>query len=216
MDGTGETRVLIVGEDPLARGGLAVLLAGAAGVLVVGQTAPGAQAVAAVTGLQPDAVLWDLGVSPREVPDGIGGVGGVGGVGSLPAVVVLVADEEVAVEALAAGARGVLPREAGPGRIAAALRAAARGLVVLDDDFAAALLRPRAPSVSALVEPLTSRELEVLQLLSEGLSNKEIGSRLGISESTAKFHVNAIAGKLGANGRTDAVVRAARLGLLVL
>lgn len=213
MDGTGETRVLIVGEDPLARGGLAVLLAGAAGVLVVGQTAPGAQTAAAVTGLQPDAVLWDLGVSPREVPDGIGGVGGIG---SLPAVVVLVADEEVAVEALAAGARGVLPREAGPGRIAAALRAAARGLVVLDDEFAAALLRPRAPSVSALVEPLTSRELEVLQLLSEGLSNKEIGSRLGISESTAKFHVNAIAGKLGANGRTDAVVRAARLGLLVL
>jgi two-component system nitrate/nitrite response regulator NarL len=213
MDGTGETRVLIVGEDPLARGGLAVLLAGAAGVLVVGQAAPGAQTAAAVTGLQPDAVLWDLGVSPREVPDGIGSFGGIG---SLPVVVVLVADEEVAVEALAAGARGVLPREAGPGRIAAALRAAARGLVVLDDEFAAALLRPRAPSVSALVEPLTSRELEVLQLLSEGLSNKEIGSRLGISESTAKFHVNAIAGKLGANGRTDAVVRAARLGLLVL
>jgi two-component system, NarL family, nitrate/nitrite response regulator NarL len=207
MDGKGETRVLIVGEDPLARGGLAVLLAGAEGLLVVGQSAPGAQTAAAVTGLQPDAVLWDLGVSPRELP---------GGIGSLPAVVVLAADEEVAAEALAAGARGVLPREAGPGRIAAALCAAARGLVVLDEELAAALLRPRAPSISALVEPLTSRELEVLQLLSEGLSNKEIGSRLGISESTAKFHVNAIAGKLGANGRTDAVVRAARLGLLLL
>lgn len=207
MDGIGATRVLIVGEDPLARGGLAGLLAGEPGLLVVGQTAPGAQTLAAATGFQPEAVLWDLGVNAHGVPEGLG---------ALPAVVVLAADEEVAAEALAAGARGVLPREAGPGRIAAALRAAARGLVVLDEELAAALLRPRAPSVSALVEPLTSRELEVLQLLSEGLSNKEIGVRLGISESTAKFHVNAIAGKLGANGRTDSVVRAARLGLLLL
>jgi two-component system, NarL family, nitrate/nitrite response regulator NarL len=210
MDGAGETRVLIVGEDSLARGGLAVLLAGAEGLQIVGQTAPGLQttaALAAVTGLRPDVVLWDLGLSPQGVPEGIG---------SLPAVVVLVADEEVAAEALSLGARGILTREAGPGRIAAALRAVSRGLVVLDDEFAAALLRPRAPAAPALVEPLTARELEVLQLLSEGLSNKEIGSRLGISESTAKFHVNAIAGKLGANGRTDAVVRAARLGLFVL
>jgi DNA-binding NarL/FixJ family response regulator len=207
MDGAGETRVLIVGEDPLARGGLAVLLAGAAGLVLVGQAAPGVQTAAAVAGLQPEAVLWDLGVSAEGMPDGIG---------TLPAVVVLAADEELAAEALAAGARGILTREAGPGRIAAALRAAARGLVVLDDDFAAALLRPRGPAVPDLAEPLTARELEVLQLLSEGLSNKEIGGRLGISESTAKFHVNAILGKLGANGRTDAVVRAARLGLLVL
>jgi two-component system nitrate/nitrite response regulator NarL len=207
MDGAGETRVLIVGEDPLARGGLAVLLAGEAGLLVVGQTAPGAQAAAAVAGLQAEAVVWDLGVSVQRAPAGLG---------SLPGVVVLVPDEEIAAEALAAGALGVLPREAGPGRIAAALRAAARGLVVLDDELAAALLRPRPAASSALVEALTARELEVLQRLSEGLSNKEIGSRLGISESTAKFHVNAIAGKLGANGRTDAVVRAARLGLILL
>jgi DNA-binding NarL/FixJ family response regulator len=207
MDGAGETRVLIVGEDSLARGGLAVLLAGAEGLLIVGQAAPGVQTSAALAALQADVVLWDLGLSPQGAPEGIG---------SLPAVVVLVADEEIAAEALAAGARGILPREAGPGRIAAALRAVSRGLVVLDDEFAAALLRPRGPVASALVEPLTARELEVLQLLSEGLSNKEIGSRLGISESTAKFHVNAITGKLGANGRTDAVVRAARLGLFVL
>lgn len=207
VDCIGATRVLIVGEDPLARGGLAGLLAGEPGLSVVGQTAPGAQTLAAVTGFQPEAVLWDLGVNAQEVPEGLG---------SLPAVVVLVGDDEVAAEALAAGARGVLPREARPGRIAAALRAAVRGLVVLDEELASALLRPRGPSASALVEPLTARELEVLQILSEGLSNKEIGARLGISESTAKFHVNAIAGKLGANGRTDSVVRAARLGLLLL
>jgi DNA-binding NarL/FixJ family response regulator len=202
-----DTRVLIVGEDPLARGGLAVLLAGEPGIEVLGQTSPGAGTTAAVDALQPDAVLWDLGVSPRSVPEGIG---------ALPAVVALVGDEELASQALAAGARGALPRDAGPGRLAAALRGAAQGLVILDDSFASALLRPQPPLPDPLVEPLTPRELEVLQLLAEGLSNKEIGSRLRISESTAKFHVNAILSKLGAQGRTDAVVRAARRGLVLI
>jgi DNA-binding NarL/FixJ family response regulator len=210
-DEQGVIRVLIVGGDPLARGGLAVLLAGAEGVEVVGQTAPGAQTAAAVTGLQPEAVVWDLGVASQGTSQGI-----ADGMAALPALVVLAADEDAAAEALAAGARGVLAREAGPGRIAAAVRAAVQGLVALDDEYVAALLRPPSPAASALVEPLTARELEVLQLLAGGLSNKEIGSRLAISESTAKFHVTSIAGKLGANGRTDAVVRAARLGLLVL
>jgi DNA-binding NarL/FixJ family response regulator len=197
MARTGETRVLIVGDDPLARGGLAVL----------GQASPGAEAVSSVAGLQPEAVLWDLGVNPRSVPEGIG---------ALPAVVVLAADEELAAQALAAGARGALPREAGPRRLAAALCAAARGLVTLDASFADALLRPQPRVPDPLIEPLTPREIEVLQLLAEGLANKEIGSRLGISESTAKFHVNAILSKLGAQGRTDAVVRAVRMGLVML
>jgi two-component system, NarL family, nitrate/nitrite response regulator NarL len=207
MERIGDTRVLIVGEDPLARGGLAVLLAGEPGVEVLGQVPPGAGTAAAVAGLQPEAVLWDLGVSPRSVPEGIG---------TLPAVVVLAADEELAAQALAAGARGALPRDAGASRLVAALRAAARGLVTLDESFASALLRPQPTIPEPLVEPLTPREIEVLQLLAEGLSNKEIGSRLGISESTAKFHVNAILGKLGAQGRTDAVVRAARMGLVLI
>jgi DNA-binding NarL/FixJ family response regulator len=98
----------------------------------------------------------------------------------------------------------------------------ARGLVVLDEGIAAPLLRPQGGGAAspaepdAPVEPLTPREVEVLQLLAEGLSNKLLGSRLGISEHTAKFHVNAILGKLGAQGRTDAVVRAARMGLILL
>jgi len=206
MDGV-DTRVLIVGEDPLARGGLTVLLASEPGLTVLGQAAPGAQTQAAVATLQPEAVLWDLGASPSTVPAQLSAV---------PSVVALVTDGELAAEALAAGARGVLPREAGGNRIAAALRAAAHGLVTLDEGFAGAVLRPQAPAPGSLIEPLTPREIEVLQLLSEGLSNRVIGDRLGISEHTAKFHVNAILGKLGAQGRTDAVVRAARLGLILL
>lgn len=206
MDGA-DTRVLIVGEDPLARGGLTVLLASEPGLTVLGQAAPGAQTQAAVATLQPEAVLWDLGASPNTVPAQLSAV---------PPVVALVTDGELAAEALAAGARGVLPREAGGNRIAAALRAVAHGLVTLDEGFSSAVLRPQAPAPGSLIEPLTPREIEVLQLLSEGLSNRVIGDRLGISEHTAKFHVNAILGKLGAQGRTDAVVRAARLGLILL
>ena len=206
MDGA-DTRVLIVGEDPLARGGLTVLLAAEPGLTVLGQAAPGAQTQAAVATLQPEAVLWDLGASPSTIPAQLSAV---------PAVVALVTDGELAAEALAAGARGALPREAGADRIAAALRAAAHGLVTLDEGFSSAVLRPQAPASDPLIEPLTPREIEVLQLLSEGLSNRVIGDRLGISEHTAKFHVNAILGKLGAQGRTDAVVRAARLGLILL
>src|SRR6266545_1702924 len=166
MERTGDTRVLIVGEDPLARGGLAVMLAGEAGLEVLGQVPPGAGMTAAVASLQPQAILWDLGVSPRSVPEGIG---------DMSAVVVLAADEDLAAQALAAGARGALPREVGASRLAAALRAAAHGLVTLDASFAGALLRPQPPLADPLVEPLTPREVEVLQLLAEGLSNKEIG-----------------------------------------
>ncbi len=219
MERTGDTRILIVGEDPLARGGLAVLLAGEPGIEVLGQTSPGAGADAAVAGLQPEAVLWDLGVSPRSVPEGLGELRlfrPAHAAHPRPAVVVLAADEGLAAQALAAGARGALSREAGAGRLAAALRAAAQGLVTLDESFAGALLRPQPPLPDPLVEPLTPREIEVLQLLAGGLANKEIGSRLGISESTSKFHVNSILGKLGAQGRTDAVVRAVRMGLVLL
>jgi DNA-binding NarL/FixJ family response regulator len=89
----------------------------------------------------------------------------------------------------------------------------ASGLAVLDAAAAGELLRP-APAAPS--EGLTPRELEVLALLAEGLSNKAIAGRLGISDHTAKFHVNAILGKLGAENRSEAIVRAARLGLVVL
>lgn len=91
----------------------------------------------------------------------------------------------------------------------------------LDHD-AIMLARPRSDGASArqaddeIVEPLTSREVQVLELLAEGLPNKAIAARLGISDQTVKFHVSAISGKLGAANRTDAVRRAARRGLITL
>ena len=203
MDATPrQIRILIVGDDPLARGGLGILLSAEPGIEIVGQVSPG-EATGALESLFPQVVVWDLGVNPRGVerfPQGA-------------EVLALVPDADLASEALSAGARGVVLRDVEVRRLAAAIQAVASGLTVLESGFD--LFRQPAPSPE-LAEPLTPREIEVLQLLAEGLSNRLIGERLGISEHTAKFHVNAILGKLGAQGRTDAVMRAARLGLILL
>jgi two-component system, NarL family, nitrate/nitrite response regulator NarL len=129
-------------------------------------------------------------------------------------VVALAASESQAAEAVRAGARAVLFRGASADAIAAAALAAARGLAAMDAALARDWLRP--PDGAAAGEGLTAREREVLALLAEGLANKAIAARLGISEHTAKFHVNAILGKLGAGSRAAAIVKAARLGLVAL
>jgi DNA-binding NarL/FixJ family response regulator len=133
-----------------------------------------------------------------------------------PPVVALITDEIQALEARTAGARGLLLRDTSAERLVAALTAAARDLIVLDPPLAVPMLGARDPSSPTPVEDLTPRELEVLGLLAEGLPNKAIARRLGISEHTVKFHVNAVLGKLGAQSRTEAVVRATRLGLILL
>ena len=100
----------------------------------------------------------------------------------------------------------------------AALQAALHGVAVLDPEFVTAVLPPMplaAETLPELVE-LTPREQEVLTLLAEGLTNKAIAHQLAISDHTVKFHVNAILGKLNAQSRTEAVVQATRLGLLLL
>ena len=129
-------------------------------------------------------------------------------------VLAVLAEEGQAGEALGAGARGVILRDASGPRLAAAVQAVAEGLIVLDAGAAESVLRPR-PAFPAAVETLTPREQEVLQLLAQGLSNKLIAARLGISDHTVKFHVNAILGKLGAQSRTEALAQAARLGLVL-
>jgi len=203
-----DLRVVVVAADPLARGGLAALLGAEPGLIVSSQLS----ADDGLDGLRDvaDAVLLDLGAGPRPSPAAVESAARSG----LP-VLVLVQDEDDAVEAVAAGARGVLFRDAGRERLVSALRAMREGLLALDPGLAALVPRPR-PAPAGLVEPLTPREMEVLQLLAQGLTNKTIAERLGISDHTAKFHVNAILGKLGAQSRTEAIVQAARLGLVIL
>jgi len=120
---------------------------------------------------------------------------------------------------LQAGIRAVLPSDISADQLAAALQAAAAGLVVLHPTEVPAAFAPTAPapqSLAELPEPLTRREREVLQMLAAGLANKEIAARLNISDHTAKFHVAAILGKLGAATRTEAVALGIRRGLVLL
>jgi two-component system, NarL family, response regulator YdfI len=122
-------------------------------------------------------------------------------------------------QALQAGIRALLPSEISTDQLSAALQAAAAGLVVLHPAEIPATYPAAAPAsrpLAELPEPLTRREREVLQMLAAGLPNKEIAARLNISDHTAKFHVAAILGKLGAATRTEAVALGIRRGLVLL
>jgi len=196
-------RIAIVGEDALARGGLVARLLGQPRLDVAAELAPEQATAAALA--EADAAAWDLGEgeAPRLHQ----------AAAAVPVVALLPASGRAG-EALGAGARAVLPRDAPPERLGAALAAVAAGLVVLDAGWAGEWLRAGpAPGADGV---LTPRELEVLPLLGEGLSNKEIGARLGIAERTAKFHVESILAKLDAATRAEAVARAARRGLLAI
>jgi DNA-binding NarL/FixJ family response regulator len=206
-----EVRTIVVAADPLARGGLAALLDRESELRVVAQLSPDDDVAQAARESDGATVVWDLGAGARPGLEPLAEAARAGAT-----ILALVHDEEDALEALAAGARGALTRDADGRRVAAALQAMIQGLRVVDDALADAVLRPAQPAPAVLVEPLTRRESEVLQLLAQGLANKTIAERLGISEHTAKFHVNAILGKLGVQSRTEAIVQAARLGLVIL
>jgi two-component system nitrate/nitrite response regulator NarL len=182
----------VVAEDPLVRSGLASLLGSEADFSIVAEG---------------DAELALLDVGPRSAAsEG----------GALPRIptLALVRDEDSALSSLRAGALGVLLRSVESERLVTALRTVATGLGVFDPALLRGVLGARASQPEALA--LTPREAEVLSLMAEGLSNKLIAGSLKISDHTAKFHVNAILNKLGAETRTEAVVMAARRGLLML
>lgn len=210
---TAPLRLALVAEDPLARGALSRALGEQGGELLV--VTSGTQAeLESASGEAPDVVLWDTGLrlpeseTRVEAPD-LGAP-----------VLALVADEAAGEVALTAGARGLLFRDVGPAPLVAGLLAVARGLTVFEPALADVRAASRASASATTGSPgpdsLTPREREVLALLAEGLSNKAIADRLSISEHTAKFHVNAVLAKLGVQRRTEAVVRAARLGLVTL
>ena len=140
------------------------------------------------------------------------------------AAVIVITDRVGAVKALRAGAAGVLPRHTGGRALGAAISAVAAGLTVVAGDFRdlivdgtdVAIALDADGETEATNIDLTPRERQVLELLAQGASNKAIARRLEITPHTAKFHVAAIVAKLGATGRTDAVARAMRLGLVMI
>jgi DNA-binding NarL/FixJ family response regulator len=206
-----ELRVLVIADDPLARAGLASLLGGNDSLVVTAQVAAQPDLLEALDLYKPDAVLWDLGWGGGAVGERLADVRD-----ATTPVLALVADETQASEAWASGVAGILPRAARGPALVASLQAAAQGLAVVAPEYRALLARPRGSALQALPDPLTAREREVLGLIAEGLANKTISQRLGISEHTVKFHVNSVMGKLGAQSRTEAVSLAVRMGIVHL
>jgi DNA-binding NarL/FixJ family response regulator len=194
--------VLIADDHRLLRSGLATLLGAAEDVEVVGEAADGAQAVDVATAAQPDVVLMDLSM---PVVDGVQATRMLAE--QLPACKVVVltsfAERSRVNDALRAGAVGYLLKDCTPEDLLAAVRAAAAGHVPLDPRVAGALLPSRTDPPA---EMLSDREQEVLLLAADGLANKQIGRRLGISESTVKVHLANIYRRIGVADRTSAAL----------
>lgn len=210
-------RVFIVAASPLIRAGLQSMLAESR-IDVAGSAADFETISGQRVEVEPDVVLIEIAADAHEellnaLEDSE--------IAREYAVVVLSEQPQAAwlSKALRAGVRAVLPREVPPEQLHAALEAAVAGLVVVHpSEVKAVLPAPAALSSPAreLLEPLTPREREVLQMISAGLGNKEISAKLSISEHTVKFHVASILGKLGASTRTEAVSIGVRHGLVLL
>ena len=213
-------RVLVVDDQALFREALATLLGARPEVEVVGEAGDGHQALERAAALQPDVVLMDL---HMPVLDGIAATRRL--TVEQPGVRVLALttfdDDEDVFAALRAGALGYLLKDVSADRLVEAVQAAARGESVLQPSVAAKVVArfaqlddaPRARP-QPLVVPLSDRELDVLRLLADGRSNREIATALFLAEGTVKNHVTNVLGKLGARDRTQAALRARALDLL--
>ena len=208
------TSVLIGASSEVVRAGLESLLATVPTFKVVGSFPIGA-ALAQFEELQPDVLLLDL-ESPEDESMSLAMES------EISPLVVLTDNTEnsLVVEALGSGTRAILPRDATSEEIVAAIQATATGLVVLHPHVLRSMLSPILPGEESEPDPsdqtLTPREIEVLRMVAEGLGNKEIASRLGISDHTVKFHISSIFAKLGASSRTEAVTVGIRQGLIMV
>ena len=208
-----EVRVLIVSASPLARTGMETLLEGAPAVAPVASCGI-AEAGSLAAQLLADVVLLDVGDG-----DGLEAIAQLSELDPGIPVVALGGRPEATAQALALGAGALLPSDVDRRTLAAALAACAQRLAVIPRDEVASLLRVEEPlpaRAAGQQEALTPRELEVLQAMARGLTNRQIALRLKISEHTVKFHAGAVLGKLDARSRAEAVARAVHLGWILV
>jgi DNA-binding NarL/FixJ family response regulator len=192
-------RVIVAADSPVARAGLKALVEDAAGFTIAGCVSPG-ELIDRARELNPDVIVWQLLVHEDPVPT----------LREIPNLRIVLLTASAAIDLIRAGAYGVLPLNASAGQIAIAIEAAAAGLGVFPPERFDVYVEPSTPSI------LTARETEVLRMIAEGLANKEIAYRLGISDHTVKFHVSALLGKLGVSSRAEAIGAGIRQGVIML
>ncbi|MGW1789405.1 response regulator [Streptomyces tubercidicus] len=233
---TSGVRVLLADDEEMVRHGVRMILRHAEDIEVVAEAANGAEAVRLAAEVRPDVVLLDV---RMPVVDGLAAVEPLVALEHRPQVVMLTTfgDEENVTRALHAGATGFLLKDEGPRELIRAVRAAAVGDAVLSPGVTGSVIRlmlgggsadadadananadtdadTDADAPDSRVAGLTDREREVLVMLGEGLSNREIGARLGIGVGTVKTHVGAILGKTGCDSRMQAALVAYQAGLM--
>jgi DNA-binding NarL/FixJ family response regulator len=224
-------RILLADDHPIVREGLRAVLETQPDFEVIAEAASGDEALRLALNLQPDILLLDL---EMPIMDGVEAIRRLRQQQPAARIIVFTAfdNDERIIHAVQAGANGYLLKGSPRGEIFQAIRITMEGGSLLQPVVASKLLRhvghqanPKPMDISPSqvhnlytppYEPLTERELEVLNLLAQGMPNKEIAAQLIISERTAKFHVSSIMGKLGATNRTEAVSLAAQKGLITL
>lgn len=214
-------RVLLVDDQTLIRQGIRLLLDSEPDIEVVGEAANGREAVENAGSLHPDVILMDVRMPEM---DGVSATRILAAEHPSCGVIILTTfdDDETIFEGLRAGARGYLLKDVSSEEMAEAVRKVAAGGALIQPSIARKVLAefnrlssPPAPGkANALMEQLTERELEVLRLLGEGLSNREIATRLVITEGTVKNHVSNLFAKLEVRDRTQAVIKAKALHLV--
>ncbi len=210
-------RIFVADDHAIVRKGLRTLIAGESGMELVGEAADGMEAEVKIRSLHPDVILMDL-VMPRQ--DGLETIVQIKEEQPDARIMVLTsfAEEEKVFAAIKAGAQGYLLKDSSPDQLVQAIRDVYRGESSLHPTIALKLIRElRQPSDLPLTDdPLTDREVEVVKLVAQGLTNQEIAGRLVISERTVGNHVGTILSKLHLANRTQAALYALRKGLASL
>ncbi|MEO7720339.1 MAG: response regulator transcription factor [Pseudolysinimonas sp.] len=207
-------RALVADDHPVVRAGLVALLDASADIEVVGTAASGEEAIALAAQLAPDVVLMDLRMGGIDGDEATALI--LAGSATPPRVIILTTyeNDDAILRAISAGASGYLLKAAPEEELLAGIRSVAAGEVALAPSVSRLLVERAAAPARPPTPELSPRELEVLRLVAQGLSNRAIGARLYVGEATVKTHLLHVFAKLNVDDRTRAVTRAMELKLL--